>query len=114
MQADEFAGVVLVLTGGENELEFVADGEGGEILRTEALMLATAGTLHIHDLVNLGGDECERTLAAGFQQHLVVEGDELAHEGDEFALLQHGLAAGDFYESAGGREALHFGEDFHV
>ena len=32
-------------------------------------------------------------------------------KGDEFALLQHGLAAGDFDQAAAGRQALDLGED---
>ena len=100
VRADEVAGVVVVVARGEDELELVARGEGGEVLQAEAQMLAAAGAFDIDDLVDLGGDGFERTLAAGFQQQLVVEGEKLVQQGDEFALLQHGLAAGDFDQAA--------------
>ena len=91
--ADEVAGILVVFPRGEDELQFIAGGQGGEILRAEAQMLAAAGTLDIDDLVDRARDEFEGTLAAGFQQQLVAQGEELAQQGDEFAILQHGLAA---------------------
>src|ERR1700687_4726383 len=73
--ADEVAGVVVVGARGEDELQLVATGEGGEVLRAEAQMLAAGGGLDIDGLMDLGGAGNERALAAGFQQHLVVEGE---------------------------------------
>ncbi len=77
---DEVAGVLVVCTRGEDELELVARGEGGEVLRAEAQVFAAAGTFDIDDFVDLAGDEFEGTLAAGFEQQLVTESEKLAHE----------------------------------
>jgi len=108
--ANEVTGVLVILARGEDELELVAGGEGGEVFRTEAQMLAAGGTFDIDNFVNLAGNEFEGTLAAGFEQHSEVEGEKLMHEGDQLALLQHGLSTGDFDEAAAGREALNFKE----
>lgn len=98
--ANEIAGVLVILTRGENELQFVARREGGEILQAETQVLAAAWALDVHDLVDLARDEFQWTLAAGFQQKFVAAGKKLLHEGDQLALLQHGLAAGDLDEAA--------------
>ena len=71
VSADEVSGVLVVFTRGEDEFEFVARGEGGEVLRTEAQMLAAGGAFDVHDFVDLAGDEFERSLAAGFEEQLV-------------------------------------------
>ena len=114
MFANEVAGVLVVFARGEDELQLVARGESGEVLRAEAQMLAAAGTFDIDNFVDLARHEFERTFAAGFHQQLIVRGEKLAQEGDELAVLQHGLAAGDLDQPAGGRKALDFGEDFCV
>ena len=48
------------------------------------------------------GHALERTLAAGLEQDGVARIQETLHQRDKFALLQHGLAAGDLHQSAAG------------
>jgi len=47
------------------------------------------------------GTPRQRALAAGLEQHLIASVEEVLHQRNDFALLQHGLAAGDLDQSTG-------------
>src|SRR5512133_3748371 len=110
--ADEFAGELVVVAVGDDELHFVTLGESLQILGSEGAAFAGGGTLHVDDLVNLGRNILEGALAAGFEQHRVSQRKKALHEGNDFALVQHRFATGEFDEAAFGREAADFGFDF--
>ena len=51
------------------------------------------------------GTRDQGSFAAGFEQDLVVGVEELLHQRDDFALLQHGFAARDLDQAAAGAQA---------
>ena len=55
---------------------------------------------HIDDFDDLTWNTLQRTFATGFQQNIVSRLEQSLHQGNDFALLQHWLAAGDLDQSA--------------
>jgi len=109
---DEVACEFIVCAIGEDELDFVVGGKGFEVFDTEGIGGGGGtGTFHVDDLVDGAGHGCERLFAAGFDHEGVVLREETVHEREEFAGLQHRLAAGELDEAAGG-EGFDLREDF--
>ena len=101
---DEGAGEVVVGAVGEDELDFVVLREGGEVLQAEAVGgRAGSRALDVDDLVDGFGDEVEGALAGGLDHEGVAAGEELVHEREEFAGLEHGFAAGKLDRACRGR-----------
>ena len=108
--ADEVAGELVVGAIGEDELDLIIRGEGVEVFEAEGVGGgAGAGAFDVDDLVDGAGDVCEGLFAAGLDHEGVVVGEEAVHEGQKFAGLEHGLAAGELDEAAGG-EGFDLGE----
>jgi len=109
---DEVAGELVVCAIGEDELYFVVGGEGFEVFEAEGVgCCAGAGAFDVDDFVDGAGYGGERLFAAGFNHEGVVLREEAVHEGDEFAGLEHGFAAGEFDEAAR-LKGFDLGEDF--
>src|SRR5215469_15680942 len=68
-------------------------------------------TLHIDNLDYARWDPCQWTLSAGFNQDLVPLIQQALHKRDKFALLQHRLAARNFYQAAFRAESPNVLED---
>src|SRR5208282_1791504 len=97
---------------GQDELQLVVRPERLQILEGECIRLTRVRTLYVDDLDDLFRDPREWTFAAGLKQNLVVGVQKLLHQGDDFALLQHRLAAGDLDEPAGRTESSDLAEHF--
>src|SRR5664279_3380951 len=112
MTQDEVAGEVVVRAVGQDELEFIMRPKRLQILGREGIRFARVRTLYVNNLDNVLRDARQGTLAAGLEQYLVVGVQKLLHHGDDFALLQHWLAAGDLDQSAERTQTGDFAEDF--
>ncbi len=100
---DEVASEVVVSAVGEDEFDFVVFGEGSEVLHPEGVGCgACSGAFDVDDFVDGGGDFSEGALAGGLDHEGVAGVEEAAHEGEEFAGLEHGFTAGELDERAGG------------
>ena len=103
MCADEVAGEVVVFAVGDDEFYFVVFGEGFEVFEAEGVgCAACAGTFDVDDLVDGFGDIGQRAFAAGLDHQREVLRQQAVHQRQEFFGLQHGLAAGELDEGAGG------------
>ena len=58
------------------------------------------------------GTRSSGPLAAGLEQDSIAGFQQLPHQRHQFALLEHGLATGNFDEAAVGAETLHLVPDF--
>ena len=76
-----------------------------QILERESIRLSRVRTLHIDDLNDLFRNTRQGAFAAGFEQDPIIGIEELLHERDDVALLQHRFAAGDLDHSAAWTEA---------
>jgi len=109
---DEVAGELVVGAIGEDELDFVVGGEGVEVFYAKGVGGgAGAGTLYVDDFVNGFGNGFQGLLTAGFDHENVISLEKAFHEGDEFAGLEHGFAAGELDEAAG-LEGFDLRDDF--
>ena len=109
--ADEVAGEVVVFAGGDDKFDLVARGEGGEVFEAEGVGGgACSGAFDVDDFVDGLGDVGEGTFAGGLDHEGVAAGEEGVHKGEEFFGLEHGFAAGELDEGAGG-ECFDFGDD---
>ena len=112
MLADEVAGELVVAAVGEDEFNLVAGCEGVEVFEAEAVGRRTGTrTLDVDDLVHGFRNIGQGALARGFDHELEAAVEEGLHEGEEFAGLQHGFAAGEL-DQAAGRESVDLREDF--
>ena len=59
------------------------------------------GTLYVDDFDDTGGNTLQWPLSAGFEQYRIAAVEQTLHQGDDLALLQHRLAAGDLDEATG-------------
>src|SRR6266849_5989160 len=98
MLTGEVAGKLIVLAMGKDKLHFVIVTQRSQITLTKAATLARSRALHVNDLVHRLRHVLQRTLTAGLNQQSVSASQETLHHGDEFALLQHRLAAGKLNE----------------
>src|ERR1019366_994987 len=112
MLDNKVAGEFVVGAVGQDELEFIVRPERFQILEREGVGFAGVRTLHIDDLDDLLRNARQGPFAAGLDQHLVVGVQKLLHQGDDFALLQHGFAAGDLDQSASRTQPGDFAEHF--
>ena len=105
MPTDEVAGEIVVVAVADDEFNFVIFGEGFEVFEAEGVGCgACSGAFYVDDLVDGFGDVGQRALAAGLDHQGEVLGEEAVHEGEELFGLQHGLAAGELDEGAGGED----------
>src|ERR1700675_2466284 len=110
-EPDTFALENLEALQSHDELKFIVRLERFQILECEGIWFAGMWALHIDDLDDLLRDPRQGALAAGLEQHLIASIQEVFHQRDDFALLQHGLAARDL-DKATGAQTGDFAEHF--
>src|ERR1700722_17512843 len=93
MPFGELPGKFVVRPAAQNELDFIVCGQCRQVLQAKRAALARVRTLHVDDLDDARRNTLQRTLSAGLEQNRVPIVQQSLHEGDDFALLQHGLAA---------------------
>src|ERR1700734_1681347 len=76
-----------------------------DILDMKCIGLAGIWALYIYYLDDFRWHLLQRALSASFKQYAISGFQQLEHEGDEFALLQHGLTAGNLNQTAAGVES---------
>ncbi len=108
MPVGEVAGKFIVGATAQHKLNLVVRRQGLEIFGVEGVGLSRIWTLHVHDLDDFGGNPLQWPLSAGFEEHSIFSFQKLAHQRQQFPLLEHGFAAGDFHQPAVGTKLLHF------
>ncbi len=109
---DEVAREFIVRAVSQDELEFIVRPQRLQILECESIGFARVRTLYVDDLDNLLRNARQWAFAAGLEQNLIVGIQKMLHQRDDFALLQHGFAAGDLDEPAARTQTGHFAEHF--
>src|ERR1039458_6021789 len=95
----EISGEFIIGAVRQDKLEFVVRFERFEIIEGESVRLARMRAFHIDDFDDLLWNSRQGAFAAGFEKHFVAASEQTLHERYHFALLQHGFAAGDFYQA---------------
>src|SRR5580698_7604586 len=95
----------------QDKFNFVVRGQGLEIFLAKSSARARVRTLHVDDLDDPGWNPLQWPLPTSLEQDAVAVVEEMLHQGDNFALLQHGLAAGDLDQPAAGTQPRNFVEN---
>src|SRR5260221_1922384 len=79
----------------QHELDFVVRAEYLKVLHAKRIAFAGIRALHIDNLDDIGRNPLQWPLSAGLKQNLVTIVQKALHQGNDFPLLQHRLAASD-------------------
>ena len=86
MFADEVTCELVIGAISDDKLHLVGRSQGIKVGKTEAVAFSRSRALYINYLVDGFRHRLQRTFAAGFDQHLIALGEELAHERHDLAL----------------------------
>src|SRR5438132_14382637 len=82
-----------------------------QIFELESIGLARVGAFHVNNFDYTRGNMLQWPFPTGFQQNLVAGVQEMSHQWDDLALLEHRFATRDFDQSAAGTELFNLTAD---
>src|SRR5215471_12672390 len=112
MTRDEVTRKFIVEPITDDELYFIMRHERLKVFHVKSVSFARVRAFHVDNLDHTLGDSRERPFAAGLEQYSEAAIQQALHQRYQFALLQHGLASGEFDQPPIWAQALHLVEHF--